>query len=96
MADGNESEFGGTGYKAPAGQGVEAPLAQETGGPAEMSVFDGEGNESVVVMAPSEEDGRRVQGTGATREEALANSGGESILGEDFSPGTPVDHEGTD
>ncbi len=87
MSDPNESDFGGTDHpmhKAPAGQGVEAPLSQETGGPAEMSTFDGRGNESVVVVGENEA-GLRSQGTGGTREEAAADTRDPSDqLGEDF------------
>ncbi|HWG73380.1 MAG TPA: hypothetical protein VG184_04925 [Acidimicrobiales bacterium] len=40
---------------------------------AEMSVFDGAGNESVVVIADDEE-GRVSEGTGASSEEAMADA----------------------
>ncbi|MDP9388075.1 MAG: hypothetical protein M3Q48_09240 [Actinomycetota bacterium] len=96
MSNPNESDFGGTDhemYKAPAGQGIEAPLAQETGGPAEMSVFDGAGNESVIVMG-EDEDGRRVQGGGPDRESALAEGGGDTLLTDQFSPGIPTEQGG--
>ena len=44
-------------HRAGPGEGVRAPFAAESGGSPEISVFDGKGNESVVVMTESE-DGR--------------------------------------
>ena len=76
----NETEFPGEdSYTAPADEGVD-------GGADEMSIFDGAGNETVVAMA-DDESGRRAQGTGATREEALADAqSGDDLLGEGFNP----------
>lgn len=73
-------------HRAPEGQGVGAPMAQDTGGPAEMSIFDGKGNESVVVVG-DDAKGRRSQGTGATREEAMADTEDpDDLIGDAFSP----------
>jgi len=49
--------------RAGPGEGIRAPFAQDTGGQAQTSVFDGKGNESVVVFGENE-DGRPSQGTG--------------------------------
>lgn len=54
-------------------EGVRAPLASEGADHAEMSVFDGAGNESVVVVADDEE-GKVSEGTGGTSEEAMADA----------------------
>ena len=56
--------------RAPEGEGVRAPFATEKGQPLQQSVFDGAGNEVVVVTA-TQEDGTRKQGTGADAAEAL-------------------------
>lgn len=50
-------------HRAAPGEGVRAPFAQDTGGDAQFSVFDGKGNESVVVLA-EDENGRPSQGSG--------------------------------
>ena len=78
----NDTDFpGDDSYTAPEGQGIEGPED-------EMSIFDGAGNESVVVMS-EDESGRRAQGTGATREDAAADAEtGDDLLGKDFSPGS--------
>lgn len=75
----NDKEFpGDDAYVAPDSEGVSAD------DPAQMSIYDGAGNETVVVMSENEE-GRRAQGTGATAEEALADAeSGDSILGKGF------------
>lgn len=74
----NEKEFPGDESHVAEGEGVEADT------PAQMSVYDGAGNETVVAMADNE-DGRRAQGTGATAEEALEDAkSGDSILGSGF------------
>ncbi len=72
-------------YRAPEGEGVDAPFQKEKG-PIQSSVFDGKGNETVVVTT-TDEDGRRAQGTGATADEALAEAKdpGEAI-GDGFGP----------
>lgn len=68
--------------------GDEAHVAEDEGissdDPAQMSIYDGAGNEVVVAMAENEE-GRRAQGTGATAEEAMADAReGDSLLGKGF------------
>ena len=74
-----------TGRRAPDGEGVSAPYAKDSGGPAQMSVFDGAGNESVVVVGENE-DGQVAEGTGATLGEALKDNEGHSRLGDAFNP----------
>ncbi len=75
----NDKDFpGDDAYVAPDGEGV----ASED--PAQMSIYDGAGNETVVVLGENEE-GRRAQGTGATAAEAKADAEkGDSILGKGF------------
>ena len=77
-------------YRAPDGEGVRAPLAEETG-VSEISIFDGKGNESVVRHMATEE-GKQAQGAGATSEEAAEEA--KSLLektrqglSDKFSPG---------
>ena len=55
--------------RAGAGEGIRAGFAQDTGGQSQTSVFDGKGNESVVVFGTNEE-GRPAQGTGPNAESA--------------------------
>lgn len=57
-------------HRAGPGEGIRAPLAQEGADHAEMSVFDGAGNEQVVVVADDEE-GRLGEGTGDSSAEAM-------------------------
>lgn len=77
-----------TGRRAPEGQGHTAPLSTESGEPPQFSIFDGAGNESVVVLGENEKDGRVAEGTGATLEEAMDDARkGDTLLGDDFSPG---------
>jgi hypothetical protein len=59
-------------HRAPEGQGVRAPYAEETG-VSEISVFDGKGNESVV-RTVGDESGQRVQGTGPDSASAAADA----------------------
>lgn len=74
------------GRRAPDGEGVAAPFAKDSGGPPQMSVFDGAGNESVVVVGENE-DGQVAEGTGATFDEALKDTQkGDSRLGDAFNP----------
>lgn len=76
------------GRRAPEGEGVSAPLSTDSGGPPQMSIFDGAGNESVVTFAENDKDGRIGEGAGATLEDAQADArDGDSLLGDDFSPG---------
>lgn len=69
-------------HRAPADEGIRAPLAQETGGNAQFSSFDGKGNERVVVLSENEA-GQPAQGTGkdAASAQAAAESG-ESQIGD--------------
>ncbi len=57
-------------HRAGPNEGVRAPLSRDSGGPSQTSIFDGKGNESVVV-ATTNKDGRAVQGSGADVESAL-------------------------
>lgn len=57
-------------HRAGEGEGVRAPLAQDGADHAEFSVFDGKGNEQVVVVTDGA-DGGPVQATGASSEEAM-------------------------
>lgn len=60
--------------RSPPGQGQDAPLAQGSGGgEIEHSIFDGHGEE-VVVVETTNEEGVVAQGTGATAEEARADA----------------------
>ena len=74
-------------HRAGPNEGVRAPLSRDSGGPAQISVFDGKGNESVVVVDENEE-GKLSQGTGPSAAEAWedAKDPGDT-LGEDFGPG---------
>jgi hypothetical protein len=55
--------------------------------PPQISIFDGAGNESVVV-ATTNAEGKVAQGTGATAAEAAADAEtAEGKLGDAFSPG---------
>jgi hypothetical protein len=72
-------------HRAPEGEGARAPFVTEKGEPIQQSIFDGSGNEIIVVTIETEE-GRR-QGTGATYEEALKNArASKEIIGEGFFP----------
>ena len=59
-------------HRAGPGEGVRAPFAAETG-VAEISVFDGKGNESVVRLS-TDADGNTAQGTGPTSADAAADA----------------------
>ena len=59
--------------RAGPGEGVRAPLAQDTGGEAQISVFDGKGNERVVVATQNPE-GNLAQGTGDDAASARAEA----------------------
>lgn len=63
-------------HRAPAGEGVRAPLAQDGGGPPQFSSFDSKGNERVVVLSQNEK-GQPAQGTGpdAASAQAMAEKG---------------------
>ena len=58
-------------HRAPPGEGVRAPLAQDGADHAEFSIFDGKGNEQVVVVGDYKE-GKPVQATGDTAAEAAS------------------------
>jgi hypothetical protein len=65
-------------------EGARAPSAEELGF-AEHSVYDGEGNEVVVVQG-LDEQGRPAQGFGETREEAM-KSARRAGYPDEFTPG---------
>jgi len=79
MSDQTPPEFSDqsrvTGLSAPdsnragEGEGVRAPLAQDGADHSEFSVFDGQGNEQVVVV-DTNDDGKLVQSTGNSSAEA--------------------------
>ena len=76
--------------RAPEGEGNRAPLAQDTGGEPQFSVFDGAGGEQVVVVT-SDEEGKPVMPTGETADEARSRAsvdktGTGTPLGEGYSP----------
>ena len=60
-------------YRAGPGEGVRAPLVQHGADHAEFSIFDGAGNERVVVLT-TDDEGRASQGVGSTSEEAMADA----------------------
>ncbi|HEX8771913.1 MAG TPA: hypothetical protein VF711_14200 [Acidimicrobiales bacterium] len=73
-------------HRSPDGEGMDAPFAKDAGH-AEFSIFDGTGNESVVVTTTNK-DGQIRQGTGKTSEEALDSIEGlDQQLGKGFGPG---------
>ncbi len=63
-------------HRAPAGEGVRAPLAQETGDLPQYSTFDGKGNEEVVVLGENEK-GQPAKGSGPDAASARAAAKGE-------------------
>ncbi len=74
-------------HRAGPNEGVRAPFSTESGEEPQISIFDGKGNESVVVVG-ADDDGNRKQGTGPDREAALKNmKDTKDPLGPDFSPG---------
>lgn len=73
-------------HRADPGEGVRAPLAEDGGANAQISVFDGKGNESVAVLA-DDESGKPRQGTGPDAGSALADAKDpSSVIGDAFSP----------
>jgi hypothetical protein len=62
-------------HRAGPGEGVRAPLAQESGGKAQYSSFDGKGNERVVVLGENEK-GQPAQGVGPDAASAQADAEG--------------------
>ncbi|MGQ0521364.1 MAG: hypothetical protein ACT4PX_09480 [Actinomycetota bacterium] len=78
-----KDDFRDSGRRAPEGQGAGGPV-----GTGETSIFDGAGNESVVILGQNEADGRVAEGAGATREEAQEHARKQdSLLDDAFSPG---------
>ncbi|MGH9076112.1 MAG: hypothetical protein ACRDY0_01430 [Acidimicrobiales bacterium] len=77
-------ETGHPQHRAPAGDGIRAPLTSDGADHAEFSVFDGAGNESVVVVT-DDDKGRMSEGTGPTSQAARADARSpKSRLGEGF------------
>lgn len=72
-------------HRTPPGQASESPMSEQQPGPAEMSIFDGAGNERVMVTTDGT-DGRAAQGTGDTTEEALEDA--KRAGGGPLGPGT--------
>jgi len=71
-------------HRAGPDEGVRAPFSTESGEEPQISIFDGKGNESVVV-ATDNKDGKPAQGTGPTAEAARANATeSEDTIGPDF------------
>lgn len=59
-------------HRAGPDEGVRGPRVEETG-VAQSSIFDGAGNE-VVVVTTTDADGRNKQGTGGSVEEAMESA----------------------
>ena len=73
-------------HRAGPNEGVRAPLSRDSGGPSQISVFDGKGNEEVVVLSENEE-GKTSQGTGKSAAEAMENAKDPGdTLGKGFGP----------
>jgi hypothetical protein len=71
-------------HRTPPGEGSETTLAEEQPGPAEFSIYDGKGNETVAVVT-EDETGFPRDGTGETREEARKEARDPDVpLGEAF------------
>jgi len=78
-------------HRAGPGEGIRAPFAQETGGQAQTSVFDGKGNESVVVFGVNE-DGKPAKGVAdapPSEAEAEAEAEAEEGAGHGSALGNP-------
>jgi hypothetical protein len=76
-------------HRAGPDEGVRAPRNDEGGGDgvAQSSIFDGAGNE-VVVATTTGPDGRVIQGTGPTAEDAIKDAKNpKGPIGEGFGPG---------
>ena len=68
-------------HRAPAGEGHQAPLAEESDAPPQYSSFDSKGNERVVVLSTNEE-GQPAQGVGTDAAAAKADAEqGDSQIG---------------
>jgi len=73
-------------HRAGEGEGVRAPLAQDGADHSEFSVFDGQGNEQVVVVGTGA-DGKVAQSTGDSSDEAQGLVGKmKDKLGDGFGP----------
>lgn len=73
-------------HRVPPGQGNDAPFAADADKLPEMSIFDGKGNESVVVLA-EDDHGKLREGTGPDRESAVRDARNpKTVIGEAFSP----------
>jgi hypothetical protein len=72
-------------HRTPPGEGSEAAMSEGTGQPAEMSLYDGAGNETTSVLTEDAE-GRPRQGTGETTEEAIQEARSGKPIGEAFNP----------
>lgn len=77
-------------HRAGPGEGVRAPLIADGGDAAEMSVFDGAGNESVVRLT-TDAEGNTAQGTGPSSEAAAKDAEGllkkaRRAVGDAFGP----------
>jgi hypothetical protein len=78
-------------HRAGPGEGVRAPFAEHEGGDPQISVFDGKGNEQVVVASANRE-GNLAQGTGPDSESARAEAqDGEAHPGSAFINPEPKD-----
>ena len=69
-------------HRAPEGEGVNAPFAEELGH-GENSIFDGAGNEMVVVTT-TDEEGNLKQGTGPDRKSAMKDAKKSKTPGKGF------------
>ena len=73
-------------HRTPPGEGSETPLSEKEGGPAEMSLYDGMGNETSAVLTEDEQGFPR-QGTGKDREDAIEDAKDpDSVIGQGFNP----------
>ena len=77
-------------HRSGPGEANDAPWAKDAGH-AEYAVFDGRGNESVVVVTDNEE-GKPVQATGDSSEEAMKSAAKQDdMISKQFTP-NPHDH----
>jgi hypothetical protein len=74
-------------HRAGPGEGVRAPLVQDGADHAEFSIFDGKGNESVVVVT-TDRTGHVAEGTGPNAAAAMADAKKHGGIGKDFGPVT--------
>jgi hypothetical protein len=72
MADQHIKDMPGKDHRAGPNEGWRAPRVEETG-VAQSSIYDGAGNE-IVVVTTTDADGRNKQGTGASAEEAMESA----------------------